>query len=492
MNRVFRLLMILLAATAVFACNDDEETGSVGSKQETLNVNEADKSLSFDMAGGSRVISVTASALFTLEAIGGDWLTVSEIASIADTTSFRINVVENPGIETRSGKLALSIKGSASVDIEVLQDGATALTASRQSLKFNSGENETTVTVNAKEYTATVSNGAEWLSTSVSGSELRVWTARNASKSDRTGAILIHVDGLQDLMIRVTQTTYAPPSISPTSLDFTYIGSEKIVTVNSDQSPYTATVNFDPQNKDGEWLTATVSDAGLRIKVSDNYKLYRTAVVTVHVEGPEGVSNIILSVSQGAMPEGGTEMRADRTGWTATARGNILSGWGSDGYFNGTLIRGGNAQLVLDGNVYTGWHTYIGTSEVPADTVKGTPAVPATPASPLPQCMVVDMKSPRIVTAIEINHLPGENGYFQTIQIYLSESAIAPDIYRPIWGAIRADYTWTGGMPFRIDMTPSRGRYLILYFPNSSSEGGKSTYISFTELDVYVKEAILE
>jgi hypothetical protein len=144
-------------------------------------------------------------------------------------------------------------------------------------------------------------------------------------------------------------------------------------------------------------------------------------------------------------------------GWTAESR-NGNHDWGA---------YGGQPNLVLDGNRNTGWHSAVGT--------------------PLPQCLVVDMKESIPVDHLMLWHHP--NGltsnwiYFRTIEVYLSDAPVTPDEYQFPWGAPVATYEWPGGFDgITITLNPnSRGRYLVLYFPNSRS----NTYISFAELEVY-------
>jgi hypothetical protein len=144
-------------------------------------------------------------------------------------------------------------------------------------------------------------------------------------------------------------------------------------------------------------------------------------------------------------------------GWTATCRdGN--HGWGD---------RGGEPDKVLDGNLETGWHTRVGSS--------------------LPQCLVVDMANARLVDHLVIrfqaNSIENNWIYIKNLEVYLTDTPVTPDVYQEAWGAPVAHYLNPGGIEvMTIALNPnSRGRYLVLYFPDSNS----NTYISFTELEVY-------
>jgi hypothetical protein len=154
---------------------------------------------------------------------------------------------------------------------------------------------------------------------------------------------------------------------------------------------------------------------------------------------------------------------ADRTGWTAVARYGIHDSgdWGVP-------------DRVLDGDIYTGWHT------------------PVYEVAPPPHCIVIDMKESKTITALEIVHNPealtGDHPswiYFDQIEVYLSNDYFDPNNDpSSLWPEAR--YTWpeVGTNPFTIDLyAPASGRYLILYFPNATEQ-----YVSFTELNVYLLE----
>jgi hypothetical protein len=143
-------------------------------------------------------------------------------------------------------------------------------------------------------------------------------------------------------------------------------------------------------------------------------------------------------------------------GWTAESRNGNLA-WGA---------YGGSPELLFDGDRNTGWHSS---------------------AAALPQCLVIDMKKSLPVHHLVFWHLPAALAsnwiYFKTIEVYLSDTPVTPDEYQSSWGVPAAVYEWPGGFDgITIELSPnSRGQYLILYFPDSKS----STYISFTELEVY-------
>jgi hypothetical protein len=147
-----------------------------------------------------------------------------------------------------------------------------------------------------------------------------------------------------------------------------------------------------------------------------------------------------------------------REGWTATCRdGN--HGWDA---------RGGQPEKVLDGDIETGWHTRVGSS--------------------LPQCLVVDMQEAlavnHIVIRFQANSITNKWIYIQNMEVYLTNTLATAGLYEESWGQPVARYLNPGGsevltVPLNAN---SQGRYLVLYFPDSSSG---NTYISFTELEAY-------
>jgi uncharacterized protein YjdB len=149
-------------------------------------------------------------------------------------------------------------------------------------------------------------------------------------------------------------------------------------------------------------------------------------------------------------------------GWTIESRGGNYN-WRGDG---GDVDGAGQAWCVLDGDRSTGWHSALNQS--------------------LPQCLVVDMKASKSLHRVVIWHLP--NGlqynwlYYNTIEIYLSNSPVVPNERQDSWGAPIGVHNYTGGYdPVSIDLTPnSQGQYLIILFP----DGNNGPYMSFAELDV--------
>jgi hypothetical protein len=145
-----------------------------------------------------------------------------------------------------------------------------------------------------------------------------------------------------------------------------------------------------------------------------------------------------------------------RTAWTAEAKeGNHP--WDDGG--------GGEAGLVLDGDLATGWHSHTG--------------------SWLPQCLVIDMKQSLPVHHVTIS--PPTNAswtYLDGIEIYFSNTPVTPDVAQPSWGEaiVKTRYPGPNGSSFTVNFpgAPS-AQFVVLYFTSSQVE----PYISVMEFEVY-------
>jgi hypothetical protein len=145
-----------------------------------------------------------------------------------------------------------------------------------------------------------------------------------------------------------------------------------------------------------------------------------------------------------------------RNTWTAESKGGNHP-WGDFG--------GGMPELILDGSITTGWHSHTG--------------------SPLPQCVVVDMKQP-----LEIHHItivpPTIDWmvYMDEIEIYFSDTPLPPAAPDPSWGAptVKMKYPGPKGRSFTVEF-PERPstRYIAIVFLNSTT----NTYINLIEFEVY-------
>jgi hypothetical protein len=214
-NKFFKFLMIFPVVAMLFtACKDEEE-----SEPPSLSVNAADKSLSFEVAGGSKTIVVTANAAFTVAVESGKtWCTVSDITGAL----FKINVAANTETEARAAKVTVSLTGAPDVEINVSQAGVVlppaVLLVTPRMFHFDTpaaAERIATVTTNRPTYTATVESGKTWLTTEINGEALKIKVAASAEEAEREASITVHVDGAEDVTLHVTQAAYVPPVVLP-------------------------------------------------------------------------------------------------------------------------------------------------------------------------------------------------------------------------------------------------------------------------------------
>lgn len=144
-----------------------------------------------------------------------------------------------------------------------------------------------------------------------------------------------------------------------------------------------------------------------------------------------------------------------RAQWSTTARNGNHS-WGDGG--------GGQPELLLDGNLATGWHSSVG--------------------APLPQVIATDMKVRNEVEGIII-YPPAQTNwrYMNNVEVYVSDTPLPAEEPNSSWGEPVAKASYTGGDSFNIKFSsPVSGQYMAVVFINSTSG---NTYISFMELEAY-------
>lgn len=147
-----------------------------------------------------------------------------------------------------------------------------------------------------------------------------------------------------------------------------------------------------------------------------------------------------------------------RNTWTAVAKGGNHN-WGDGG--------GGQPSLLFDGNRNTGWHSTVGVA--------------------LPQCVVIDMKSPHVLDNLLIYPpAPTNWRYIKDVEIYISDEPMDPNaagIPLSSWGTAAAKVQYTGGESLKIEFpTPQTGQYVAILFKNTSTA---NPYVSFMEFEAY-------
>lgn len=146
--------------------------------------------------------------------------------------------------------------------------------------------------------------------------------------------------------------------------------------------------------------------------------------------------------------------RYPRTNWTAAAR-NGNHDWGDGG--------GGQAYLLLDGKINTGWHSKVG--------------------APLPQTVQFDMQVNQLLYQL-ILYPPSTISwrYLNKLDVYLSQTGFVGDEPIESWGKPITRVTYSGGDNFKINLEkPATARYVALVFTDSKN----GTFISFMEFEAY-------
>jgi hypothetical protein len=146
-----------------------------------------------------------------------------------------------------------------------------------------------------------------------------------------------------------------------------------------------------------------------------------------------------------------------RNTWTAEAKGGHHSWWDAG-------AGGGMPALMFDGTTTTGWHSNTG--------------------SAMPQCMIIDMK--QSLPVYQIIMYPPANVdwcYWDDIDIYFSDTPIAPTVPQPSWGepVARLKYPGPKGSTWTIEFpTVLSTQYVAIAFLHTT----KDVYINIMEFEV--------
>jgi hypothetical protein len=101
-----------LMASVLFACEEDEKTGIP-----VLSVKAANKSLSFGVAGGSKMIVVTASAVYTVTVESGKtWMTATNNGNV-----LTVKVDASTEVIEREANITIHVDGAEDVIVRVTQ-----------------------------------------------------------------------------------------------------------------------------------------------------------------------------------------------------------------------------------------------------------------------------------------------------------------------------------------------------------------------------------
>lgn len=144
MKKLFRTLLLALAAIAIAACNDPNE-------QEEILLKITPESLCFEAAGSLQNITLDAPAVWYTEiTTGKEWISIEQsFGDMGKGQSIAILVAENTSPEERSGKVAF-LCGDESATLTITQKAAVEELPSGPEIPSAKGEN--TYIINGKEY----------------------------------------------------------------------------------------------------------------------------------------------------------------------------------------------------------------------------------------------------------------------------------------------------------------------------------------------------
>jgi len=140
---------------------------------------------------------------------GGNWLTISDEVGINNKT-ISLSASANPGVQKRSAKITVSSAGLSPKTITVTQsEGAPTLNIMSGSLSIDAEEGSS---ASFRVMSNTIWNlkcSVPWLSANpVTGgnfSQVTITAKENSGSTERTGNVIVTVDGLPPRVIEVTQ-----------------------------------------------------------------------------------------------------------------------------------------------------------------------------------------------------------------------------------------------------------------------------------------------
>jgi hypothetical protein len=300
--------------------------------------------------------------------------------------------------------------------------------------------------------------------------------------------------------VRATRTPYSGSDI------LTFSVNEVAWIIDGSEITYTYPAGTDPETHTTPTITlspgATVNPAS---GVAQNF--FTEAGVTYTVTAEDGVTTKTYNVKATVVT---SEVDADGKYYTANwvvlpkgiAAGNWHT-WSPDGEGNQRVWFGGHPMLTIDDDPISGWHSY------------------AYDPSPLPQVLIIDMK-----TSKSISKVVGTGLYFNQVEVYVTDNPGIDgyETHTVNWGAGKEDReaayeSWTS--PFASNMPETElaewgwketaivnsaeplaflgdvpldqyyqfelnsdmeGQFLIIRFPDSSSGG---PFIGVFNLEVY-------
>ncbi|MDR1711374.1 MAG: metallophosphoesterase [Propionibacteriaceae bacterium] len=215
---------------------------------------------------------------------------------------------QNPSTATRSGVVYLTATGKATLAITVYQQASPYWYATPTSLNFTAAGNALVTTI--------YSNGAwtlkskpDWISASrdsyTTTAGVTLTAAVNTTTGVRSGTVVFAREGLDDVVVNVSQAWVAPWTLSATRADISYaVGSQSSVTLTTGVTwnvlSKPAWVSVSPSSGT---VTSGVTTETLTITAAEKNNAQTTRSGLIYLTAPgSGKANLAITVYQAGSP----------------------------------------------------------------------------------------------------------------------------------------------------------------------------------------------
>ena len=295
-------LLILLAVVGLMAVGCTPEPEPTTPQPSIEIVSGADNAtLDFTDKFGSKTVTFKANLDWTATA-SESWVNIpTSKGKAGDNCKITVKVQGNTTNEPRQAKVTISVEGY-SVELNVVQAQNNSLVVSPSNVKLEAVGGNFTVEVSANvEFTATLSDGCDWISAvdnrAITDTTLTYAATENTSTESRTATITISGEGLtetvtvtqkgQEVVVPETELTILTPSVEVEAAGGSFaievsanVEYTVAVTEGADWLSHTSDLNFTAtENTSTESRTATITVSG-----GD-----KTATLTVTQKGQEVV-----------------------------------------------------------------------------------------------------------------------------------------------------------------------------------------------------------
>lgn len=270
--------------------------------QEEVGITGSEEILYFNVEGGTKSITISATSEWTSYPSDASWISLSPTSGNDGVTSLSITIPENHSTKERDGFVYVKIGDNIKLSIPIHQEGVS-LSVSESSLSFGAGvETKTFAILSNTDWT--VISSPSWLTVSPSqgGKEqttIAVESKDNPNTTERNGEIVIEtVDGLAKSTISIIQTGKNFWDIDA-ELSFSCDGGNQTLNIQTDGiwvastdatwikvSPGTGSgttplvVTIDENSEEDKRtgiITVSVGDTSKKINISQEGRLFKLA-----------------------------------------------------------------------------------------------------------------------------------------------------------------------------------------------------------------------